>query len=242
MRTLREFLVTILLLSGPVANACGPQALGTARTLAVDATGGPRFGQKHYPQTLPLADREVVLTFDDGPEHTTTPRVLDALAQECVKATFFLIGRNAAALPALAARIAREGHTLANHTWSHPWTIDRLGREAGIAEIDRGFEAIRAASGATVAPFVRFPGFIETPALLAEMNRRNIAVFGADLWASDWNVMAPNTQLALVLGRLEQARRGILLFHDTKLQTAAMLPQLLRELKRRGFKIVHVTG
>lgn len=199
---------------------------------------------QQYVGTLPLEDLEVVLTFDDGPYSGSTPRVLDALARECVKATFFLIGRNAAAFPAIAARTAREGHTIANHTWSHPWTIDRLSDEAGLAEIDRGAEAIRAAidGAGRLAPFVRFPGFVETPPLMAELARRGVAFSGSDLWASDWNVMSSETQLALVLSRLERKRRGIILFHDTKEQTASMVPSFLRELKRRGYKVVHVTG
>ena len=226
----------------PAAAACGPDALGTARTLRVATVGGPAFGTKHYPATLPLADREVVLTFDDGPVSGSTAAVLDALARECVRATFFVIGRNAQGLPGLVARAAREGHTLANHTWSHPWTIDKLSPERGLDEIDRGAAAIRAASGGVLAPFVRFPGFVETPALRTEFARRGIATFGADLWASDWNPMSPEDQLALVLSRLERSRRGIILFHDSKAQTAAMLPAFLRELKRRGYRIVHVTG
>ena len=234
-------LLLILVATAPVPAACTPDALGTSRVLTVATAGGPAYGTKHYPATLPLADGEVVLTFDDGPAARTTAQVLDALARECVRATFFLIGRNAQGLPALAARAARDGHTLANHTWSHPWTIDRLSPEAGLAEIDRGAAAIRAAGG-TLAPFVRFPGFVETPALRAELARRNIAVFGADLWASDWNPMAPEVQLSLLLARLERARKGIILFHDTRAQTAAMLPAFLRQLKARGYRVVHVTG
>ena len=244
---LRHFLsaaVVLAALTGPASAACGPEALGTARTLVVDGTGGPKFGRKHYPATLDLADRELVLTFDDGPAAGTTARILEALARECVRATFFLIGRNAAGLPDLAARTAREGHSIANHTWSHPWTIDRLSHDKGLAEIDNGAAAISRAIGSAgrLSPFVRFPGFVETPALLAELGRRNIATFGADLWASDWNPMTPEAQLSLVLGRVEQARRGIVLFHDTKEQTAAMIPAFLRELKRRGYKVVHVVG
>ena len=178
------------------------------------------------------------------PAAGTTARILEALARECVRATFFLIGRNAAGLPDLAARTAREGHSIANHTWSHPWTIDRLSHDKGLAEIDNGAAAISRAIGSAgrLSPFVRFPGFVETPALLAELGRRNIATFGADLWASDWNPMTPEAQLSLVLGRVELARRGIVLFHDTKEQTAAMIPAFLRELKRRGYKVVHVVG
>lgn len=244
--TLRHILLALMAwaLFVPSASACGPDALGTTRTLRVDGTGGPKFGKKQYPETLDLADKELVLTFDDGPNAGTTNRVLDALARECVKATFFLIGRNAAALPDLAARTAREGHSIANHTWSHPWTINKLSHDKGLAEIDNGAAAITRAIGTSghLSPFVRFPGFVETPALLAELGRRNVATFGADVWASDWNPMTPDTQLALTLSRIEQIRRGIVLFHDTKEQTAAMIPDFLRELKRRGYKIVHVVG
>src|SRR6195256_6435218 len=88
-----------------------PDALGTARVLAVEAATTPRVGRKQFPQTLPLAPKEVVLTFDDGPWPGTTERILDALRQECVRATFFLIGRNAQARPALARRGLAEGHT-----------------------------------------------------------------------------------------------------------------------------------
>lgn len=215
--------------------------LGVHRTLTVDPTGGPRFGLKHYPASLPLADGEVVLTFDDGPAAGTTPLVLDALAAENVRATFFLIGRNAAALPALAARIARAGHSIGNHTQTHPWTIDRLSFEAGLADIDAGAASITRAIGSAgrLSPFLRFPGFVETPALLAEMSRRNTAILGADLWASDWNPMSPAAQLDLVMGRLIRARKGIVLFHDTRPQTAAMLPAFLAALKSRNFRIVH---
>lgn len=233
-------LLTVIAPAG--ALACAPDALGTARTMRVSTAGGPRFGAKQYPATLPLADKEVVLTFDDGPAAGTTARVLDTLAQECVKATFFLIGRNARGLPHLAARAANEGHTIANHTFSHPWTIDRLSHERGRAEIEEGAGAIRTSTGGRLAPFVRFPGFVATPALLRDMEQQNIAVFGADLWASDWAPMAPERQLALILARLEKRRSGIILFHDTHAQTAAMLPAFLRELKRRGYRIVHITG
>lgn len=235
-------LVALLLAAAPASAACGADALGTHRTLAVPTAGGPAYGTKQYPGTLPLGDGEFVLTFDDGPAAGTTPQVLDALARECVRATFFLIGRNAAGLPALAARTAREGHTIANHTFSHPWTIDRLTAEKGLAEVESGAEAIRKASGGKLAPFLRFPGFVETPALRAEMTKRNIAIFGADLWASDWNDMTPEAQLALVLARMAQAKKGIVLFHDTRGQTAAMVPALLRAMKGRGWRVVHVTG
>jgi peptidoglycan/xylan/chitin deacetylase (PgdA/CDA1 family) len=219
-------------------------ALGTERVLTVDAATTPRVGRKQFPVTLPLKAKEVVLTFDDGPEAGTTTRVLDALKRECVRATFFLLGRAALAHKELARRELAEGHTVAHHSFLHP-LLDRMTRAAAEAEIARGFEAVdRALYGKSgpepVTPFFRFPGFASTPALLERLERRGIVVFGADLWASDWNPMTPGQQLRLLMGRLAVAHGGIVLLHDTKRQTAAMLPDLLRALKAEGYQMVHV--
>jgi peptidoglycan-N-acetylglucosamine deacetylase len=221
-----------------------PDALGTARILAVDPASAPRVGRKHFRDTLALAPKEVVLTFDDGPESGTTARVLDALKRECARASFFLLGRNALAHPELARRALAEGHTVAHHTFSHP-LLNRMPTAAAEAEIDRGFAAIDTAlygrsDRAPKTPFFRFPGFASSAALLERLEKRGITVFGADLWASDWNPMSPEQQLRLVLGRVEANRGGIVLFHDTKKQTAAMLPAFLRELRLRRYQVVHV--
>src|SRR6202047_2809479 len=235
-----------VLFLAPVAAACPPEALGVARTVEVGTSGGLQVGLKTYPRSLAFDDHEIALTFDDGPSAQTTPKVLDALAKECVKATFFLVGRNAKALPALVKREIAEGHTVGHHTFSHPAaTLRGLGESAVQEEILRGFEAaVKAAygsaSGAPKVRFFRFPGFADTPALVAWLSAKNIAVFGADLWASDWVTMTPETELALILSRLDKEQRGVLLLHDTKQQTAAMLPELLQDLKKRGYKIVNI--
>jgi peptidoglycan/xylan/chitin deacetylase (PgdA/CDA1 family) len=220
-----------------------PDALGTARVLAVDAATTPRVGRKQFPATLPLGPKELVLTFDDGPWPTTTPAVLKALQAECVRATFFLLGRNVEAHPALVRRELAEGHTIANHSFSHP-LLDRMAPEKALAEIDKGRRAGQAAlGGAALRPtisFFRFPGFVSTPALLERLEAAGIVVFGADVWASDWKTQTPEEELELLLGRIEKVGRGIVLLHDTRAQTAQMLPALLRELKARGYRIVHV--
>jgi peptidoglycan/xylan/chitin deacetylase (PgdA/CDA1 family) len=171
--------------------------------------------------------------------------VLDALKRECVLASFFMLGRSAAAHPALVRRALQEGHAVAHHSFAHP-LLDHMPVDAAEAEINRGFAAVDAtlygkAERSPVTPFFRFPGFASNQALLERLERRHIAVFGADLWASDWNPMTPTQQLGLVLERLDSTRGGILLFHDTKQQTAAMVPEFLRVLKRRGYTVVHVT-
>jgi peptidoglycan-N-acetylglucosamine deacetylase len=221
-----------------------PQALGTERTIEIDANTSPRVGRKQFPSTLPLNPKELVLTFDDGPWPGTTPKVLDALKNECVHATFFLLGRNVAAHPQLARRALAEGHSLGHHSYSHP-LLNRMKPAKAEAEIDRGVEADQAAiygsrSRNPTTPFFRFPGFASSPALLDFANRRGLVVFGADVWASDWDPMTSEQELRLILSRIERVGRGIVLFHDTKAQTARMLPAFLRELKRRGYNIVHV--
>src|SRR5262245_6058054 len=145
VRMIRLILAATILLSVSPASArdCtgNRDALGTARELVVDARTTPRVGRKHFAATLPLAPKEVVLTFDDGPWPGTTERVLDALARECVKATFFLVGQRAQEAPALVRREHAEGHTVAHHTWSHA-LLDRRPLAAAEAEIDRGFAAV----------------------------------------------------------------------------------------------------
>lgn len=221
-----------------------PDALGTERVLAVDAATTPRVGRKSFPDTLPLQRKELVLTFDDGPWPGTTPKVLDALKSECVRATFFLLGRNVAAHPALARRELAEGHSVGHHTFSHP-LLGRMAPARAEAEINRGIAQDelplygRRRSDPTT-PFFRFPGFVSNRALLDRLQTRHIAVFGADVWASDWLPMSPQQELRLILARIDHVGSGIVLFHDTKSQTAAMLPAFLRELKRRGYHIVHV--
>ncbi|KYG99132.1 polysaccharide deacetylase family protein [Bradyrhizobium sp. DOA1] len=219
-------------------------ALGTSRVLSVDARTTPRVGLKSFPQTLPLADREVVLTFDDGPNPPTTSKVLAALAQECVRATFFLIGLHASQHPDMVKRIAREGHTIGHHTFSHPF-MARIPFDKAKSEIDRGIAAdemaLKGASTTTPStPFFRFPYFESTPALLDLLQTRGIVVFGADLWASDWTEITPEQELKLVTERLAAAGKGIILFHDPKARTAAIMPAFLRYLRENSYRVVHI--
>src|SRR6195952_6027083 len=146
MNALKLSLVAAMLWSAAAQAADCPRqgTLGTSRILAVDAATSPRVGLKSFPQSLPLQDHEVVLTFDDGPWPGTTPKVLAALAHECVLATFFLIGRPASEHPELVRRIVALGHTVGHHTWSHP-NIAYMKPEAAIAEIDRGVAAVEKA-------------------------------------------------------------------------------------------------
>jgi peptidoglycan/xylan/chitin deacetylase (PgdA/CDA1 family) len=221
-------------------------ALGTSRVLAVDAATYPRVGLKSFPQTLPLEDHEVVLTFDDGPWPATTPRILAALAHECVRATFFLIGKPASEHPELVRKIAAMGHTIGHHTWTHH-NLKYMKPDDANGEIDKGIAAVEtalhgAATSTPGTPFFRFPFFEMTPKTLEDLQARGIVVFGADLWASDWNPMKPKQELAVLTDRLKIAGKGIVLLHDPKAQTAAMLPAFLRYLRDNHYRVVHLVA
>jgi peptidoglycan/xylan/chitin deacetylase (PgdA/CDA1 family) len=242
--------VVVALIAGTVmaqaAECPRPDKAGTARVLVVDPATTPRVGLQSFPQTLPLQDHEVVLTFDDGPNPATTTAILNALQAECLQATFFLIGQSAAAHPALVKRIAADGHSIGHHSFAHP-NLGLIGHAEAVAQIDRGISADEQALNGRATtvpstPFFRFPYFQSTPALLDLLQSRGIAVFGADFWASDWNKMTPAQELALVTGRLKVAGRGIILFHDTKAQTAAMMPDFLRYLRENHYHVVHIVA
>ncbi len=214
------------------------------RTISVGAPNGLFTGLQSYPKTLALEDREVVLTLDDGPLPGPTDRVLDALSLHGAKATFFMIGRNAAASPAQVRRMAADGHTLAHHTMNHPWTLRQRSFQTGVREIEDGIRAVQAAQGLHVAgiatPFFRFPGFADTPELNEWLATKGIAVFGSDVWASDWNPMSPDRQLSLIMTRLNRARKGVILLHDVVGQTAAMFPAFLQALSDGGYRIANL--
>jgi peptidoglycan/xylan/chitin deacetylase (PgdA/CDA1 family) len=218
--------------------------LGTERTLAVDAATFPQIGLKNFPQTLPLHDHEVVLTFDDGPWPPTTPKVLAALRQQCVLATFFLIGKPASEHPTLVRQIAAEGHSIGHHTWTH-FDLSHMPQSNAFKEIDDGIAAVEEAlhgepSTTPTTPFFRFPGFLTTPATLEMLRSRGIVVFGADLWANDWDPETPEQELRLLKIRLRAARKGVILLHDSQPRTAAMLPAFLRYLRDNHYRVVHV--
>ncbi|MEL7544765.1 MAG: polysaccharide deacetylase family protein, partial [Pseudomonadota bacterium] len=119
------------------AKSCKPSRskLGVSRTITLDAKGGPQFGFVNYPGKQLLKDKEVLITFDDGPLPRYTHKVLEALERECTRATFFLVGRMSIAFPKSVRRIMREGHTVGTHTWSHG-NLQRGGTARAIDQIE----------------------------------------------------------------------------------------------------------
>ncbi len=219
-----------------------PNALGVSRTLVVDPHEHSRIGTMSYAETLPLADHEVVLTFDDGPIPPYTMRILDILAGECVKATYFIVGEMAKAYPDAVRRIYEAGHTIGTHSWSHPIHFRAQTFERAKDQIDRGIDATAAALGdpEKVAPFFRFPGFGFTVPAEQYAASRGLMVWGADVPADDWHSIGGREVARRALQRLEAKGKGILLLHDIHQRTVEALPIILTELKARGFRIVHV--
>ncbi len=219
-----------------------PDALGTSRTLVVDPTEHPKIGAMQYHESLPLEDHEIVITFDDGPLPPRTTQILDTLDHECVKATFFLIGKMAHAYPDTVKRVRDAGHSIGTHSYSHPLTFHRMSLEKAQFEINQGIASVTAAlgDGSGPAPFFRIPGLLRADGVERYAASQNLQVWSADFLADDWTKIGPAQVYSRALQRIEAAHKGILLLHDIQVKTVEALPQLLRELKKRGYKIVHV--
>jgi peptidoglycan/xylan/chitin deacetylase (PgdA/CDA1 family) len=206
----------------------------------IDTTGGPGFGFEHFKQLDFLRDKEVVLTFDDGP-WVTTPKVLKALADECVKATFFSIGKHATYYPEILREVAAAGHTIGSHTWSHQDLSKKTPEEAK-DEIEKAISAVKLAleDSGQEAPFFRFPALRHPPEMVTYLGHRNIAIFSTDIDSFDFKIHKPELVIKSVMTKLAKHGKGIVLLHDFQRATAAALPQLLLQLKASGYKIVHM--
>ncbi len=227
----------------PVAACNNPDALGLSRVIEIDTTGGPAFGTEHFKQYDFLRDREVALTFDDGPWPGNTPMVLKALQDSCTKATFFEIGEHATWRPDLAKQLAAAGMTIGSHTWSHkdlakePYAKDI---EQAKQEIEMGVSAVYMAVGGPTAPFFRFPDLQQPRDLMPYLGTRNIAIFSTDIDTFDFKLRRPEDVVKSAMTKLAKNGKGILLMHDFQHATGEAMPELLRQLKAGGYKIVHM--
>ena len=243
---LRAAVVCLLAASSVAAYAqdCpgNPNALGISRTIVVDPAEHPRVGSFQYAETLPLRDKEVVLTFDDAPRPIYTEKVLDILKANCLKATYFLIGAHAKEFPKVVKRIHAEGHTIGTHSMKHPLTFNRMGTDRLEQEVDDGIAAIAGALGdeTLIAPFFRIPGLLRSDAVDTYLQSVGLMVWSTDVMAHDWKRIKPEGVIRRAIDRLDAKGKGILLLHDIHERTATALPALLAELKARGYRIVHI--
>lgn len=183
----------------------------------------------HGPRTA----REVALTFDDGPDPSATPALLELLARERVPAAFFVIGARAAAAPQLTAAIAAAGHLLGNHSYAHGNLTNFYSTGRLAAEIERAQQAIAAASG--VAPrYFRPPIGLSNPNTFAAARRLGLEVVGWDVRSLDTRSKDPAAIVRRVAQRLRPG--SVVLLHDGGIpasqlcKTVHLLLQKLREL------------
>jgi peptidoglycan/xylan/chitin deacetylase (PgdA/CDA1 family) len=233
--------------AAPATNipACDkPGGMGLSRIVEIDTTGGPGFGFEHFKQYDFLRDKEIVLTFDDGPWPENTMAVVKALTDECLKATFFEIGKHAVWHPEITKQVLQAGMTVGTHTWSHkdlarnPYAKDI---EQAEQEIEMGNSAVyMAAAGAPIAPFFRFPDLQHPPQMLAYLGQRDIAIFSTDIDSFDFKLHKPEQVIKSVMTKLEKRGKGIILMHDFQHATAEAIPELLHQLKASGYKVVHM--
>jgi peptidoglycan-N-acetylglucosamine deacetylase len=189
----------------------------------------------------------VALTFDDGPSPVWTPRILDALKQAGVKATFFLLGEHVEKYPQIARRIAQEGHEIGNHTYDHHvliyYKLDEVDKEIGAAE-----RAIKEATGVTTKYF-RPP-----KAWLTNQEKRRVKELGYKviLWSlnsKDWVTFHDKQITGYILRNIRPG--DIILFHDSggvftteggsRKQTEKTILRLAEKLKERGYRFVTIS-
>jgi peptidoglycan-N-acetylglucosamine deacetylase len=225
----------------PKTACANPDALGVSRVVEIDTTGGPGFGFEHFKQFDFLADKEIVLTFDDGPWPGNTPAVLKALADECTKAVFFPIGKHATYHPEILRLVAAAGHTVGAHTWSHAnLNSKKMTEQLAKDEVEKGFSAVKLALGAAPSPFFRFPELQHGPAAMAYLGTRNVAIFSCDLDSFDFRAKDAAQIINTVMTKLDKQGKGIILMHDFQKHTAEALPTLLGRLKAGGYKVVQM--
>jgi peptidoglycan/xylan/chitin deacetylase (PgdA/CDA1 family) len=225
----------------PARPACtNPNALGVARTVEIDTTGGPGFGFEHFKELDFLRDHEVVLTFDDGPWPENTPSVLKTLAEQCTTGIFFSIGKHATYYPEILKQVYAAGHTIGTHTWSHATlTNKKLTEDQRKEEIEKGVSAVKwALGGVSPAPFFRFPALQHPPEMVTYLGSRNIAMFSCDLDSFDFKARNAKQVIDVTFKKLDKLGKGIILMHDFHKHTAEALPELLQRLKAGGYKVV----
>src|SRR5215468_7653075 len=242
------FALSVCMMCMPAsAETCpgNPDALGTSRALSINPREFIRLGTLQYRQTLPLKDHEVVLTFDDGPLPPYSNVILDALASQCVKATYFLVGQMAHAYPSVVRRTYNEGHTIGTHSQDHPRAFERLSRQQVEREVDGGIISVTAALGdaEALSPFFRLPGLGRTNAIERFLETKQLVTWSADVDTNDWwRGSTPAAIVKRAMQRLNAKGRGIILMHDIHRATAMALPFLLKELKANGYNVVHVVA
>lgn len=185
---------------------------------------------------LKLNDKEVILSFDDGPIPGRTDKVLAILDQFGVKGAFMMVGEMAEMHPALARKVAMEGNAIGSHTYDHA-NLTSLSFDAAMDEVVKGELAVTKATGTDVS-FFRFPYLAESQRLRAAIAMRDMVVMDVDIDSKDYFTSTPMSVTQRTMNLLHKRGRGIVLMHDIHQRTARMLPTLLSKLEAEGYKVV----
>jgi len=166
--------------------------------------------------------------------------VLDVLAEHCVNADYFLVGRMARGYPDLTRRTLAEGHTVGTHSDNHLLGFDRAPMDTVKSEIEQGIASVGAVLGKATAAheFFRIPGFLRRQEVEANLQSRRLMTWSADVVADDWKHINAFEVVRRTIARLDEKGKGIVLLHDIQPATALALPELLRQLKAKDYRIV----
>ena len=250
MKTISAILVCAALAATPSLGAATPAApeisplTGLPPVMLPDGSS-PLTGRVleiSSPSDIVLRPGEVILTFDDGPKPSTTESILKTLNAYGVKATFFMIGRNALAHPETAQSVYLAGETIGSHTFDHA-DLSKLTPEQALDDVVRGDNAVRAALapiGGTDTPLFRFPYLAQTPLVRASIRSDSYIPIGAQMDSDDYFTTSPARLYRRILKELDKKGSGIILMHDIHERTALMLPNLLDALIARHYTVVQL--
>ena len=217
---------------------CNPELSLAGRELAIDAAATPHMGTLQFPDAPQLNAKEVLLTFDDGPHPQRTYTVLDILDRFCVKGVFFAVGEMALEHPDVLQEVARRGHVIGTHSFTHPHSLARMEPQRAKAEIEMGFAAVALTLDGPVAPLFRFPGFNQAPYLLDYLAEKKVSVWSVDIVSGDSEFVSASNLPNVMFRRLHAQDRGMILFHDIKKATTERLTDILQQLKDEGYTAV----
>lgn len=187
---------------------------------------------------ISLANKEVVLSFDDGPVPGKTESILATLDEFGVKATFLMVGEMARSHPDIAKKVVAEGHSIGSHTYRHA-NLRSLSFDQALSEISRGAKAVADATE-TEAAFFRFPYLADTGRLRHTLDSRGMIIMDVQVDSKDYFKDTPAVVASRTMEALRHRGSGIILMHDIHRRTASMLPALLTQLKAEGYKVVHL--
>lgn len=245
MRTIHLLTIVcfISVISSPAQaeQGCDDDALGVHRTMTIPVGIAPGVYDWRQIQS-DLKDKEIILTFDDGPSPDTNDQIVNLLKAECLKATFFLVGKKAQEYPTLVKNLAAAGHTIGNHSWSHKRFTEIDDSEVQ-QEVSQGIRAVEEALAPDYhgSQYFRFPHLSHNPMSDLIVHSHGMAAIGTNFMVPDWTDISPQEIHDLMIEQITQrGNKGMLILHDIHPRSIKALELLMSTFKKQGYKIVHL--